>query len=111
MNDGPIETYLDRLFVELRQSRPRDARWILAEAEAHLRDAANEVTVAIVIFGVSGAWMAGLAVDAMAVSSGHGSGQWLSAALVALAAASVFGTRLLRDLSAQPLSFRHPVEG
>ena len=57
-------------------------------------------TIATVIFGVSGAWMAGLGIDALAVSSGHGSGQWLSAALVALTAAGIFGTRLLRDLSA-----------
>jgi hypothetical protein len=57
-------------------------------------------TIATVLFGLSATWMGGLGIDALAVSSGHGSGQWLSAALVALGAAGVFGTRLLRDLSA-----------
>ena len=41
-----------------------------------------------------------LGIVALAVRSGHGSGQWLSAALVALTAAGVFWTRLMRDLSA-----------
>ena len=34
MNGGPIGTYLDNLFVELRRSSPRDARTLLNEAEA-----------------------------------------------------------------------------
>ena len=42
--------------------------------------------------------MAGLGVDALIVSSGHGAGQWLSAAPVALAAGLGFGLRLLRDI-------------
>jgi len=42
MNDGPIENYLDNLFVELRRNDPRGARSMLNEAEAHLRDAADE---------------------------------------------------------------------
>ena len=42
MKDGPIDDYLDKLFVELRQSSPRDARSMLNEAEAHLRDSADE---------------------------------------------------------------------
>ena len=42
MNDGPIENYLDNLFVELRRNDPRSARSMLHEAEAHLRDAADE---------------------------------------------------------------------
>ena len=254
MNDGPIDNYLDQLFVQLKRSSPRDARSMLAEAEAHLRDSADEAvragmgqeqaeaeavhrfgqarlvatsdrardrswvargtfmsawslgawgavavgvsglvagamrlaggtnqflagpwsgsgitasdcarwlsgyphagscaqaamadwaneivvyrvalgiiglvalavlwlarrrlfpgprwsplpatvvdTVATTIFGLSGTWLAGLGLDAWVVSSGHGSGQWLSAAPVALLAAAVFGTRLLRDLRA-----------
>src|SRR5581483_6712557 len=39
---GPIERYLDDLFLELRASVPRDARAMLSEAEAHLRDVADE---------------------------------------------------------------------
>ncbi len=55
-------------------------------------------TIATTVFGMSGVWLAGLGVDAWAVSAGDGSGQWLSAAPVALVAAAVFGARLLRDL-------------
>jgi hypothetical protein len=40
MNDDPIEVYLDDLFVHLRGS-PRSIRRVLAEAEAHLRDAVD----------------------------------------------------------------------
>ena len=42
MTDSPIERYLDKLFVELRANNPRDARSLLSETEAHLRDAADE---------------------------------------------------------------------
>ncbi|MDQ6910990.1 MAG: hypothetical protein M3Z84_09465 [Actinomycetota bacterium] len=42
MTDGPIERYLDDLFVELRRTSPRDARSLLSETESHLRDAADE---------------------------------------------------------------------
>ncbi len=56
-------------------------------------------TIATTLFGISGVWLAGLGIDALIVSSGHGAGQWLSAAPVALAGAVVFGFRLLRGLS------------
>jgi len=72
-------------------------RWLPANRWAPLPATVVD-TVATTIFGLSGAWLAGLGVDTWVVSAGHGSGQWLSAALVALAAATVFGTRLLRDL-------------
>lgn len=39
--DSPIEDYLDELFLASRSSTPRDARHLLVEAEAHLRDAAT----------------------------------------------------------------------
>ncbi|MDX6367184.1 MAG: hypothetical protein QOK30_2260 [Nocardioidaceae bacterium] len=55
-------------------------------------------TIALTAFGAAGVWTLGLGVDAIAVSSGHGSGQWLSAAPVALLAAAVFGLRLLGNL-------------
>jgi hypothetical protein len=37
--DSPVEAYLDRLHVELSTIEPRQARHMMAEAEAHLRDA------------------------------------------------------------------------
>ena len=42
MSDSPIEDYLDDLFTHLRTAAPRDARAMLAEAEGHLREAADE---------------------------------------------------------------------
>jgi hypothetical protein len=55
-------------------------------------------TIALTAFGSAGVWTLALGVDAIAVSSGQGSGQWLSAAPVALLAAAVFGLRLLGNL-------------
>ena len=63
-------------------------------------------TIATTVFGASGVWLAGLGIDALIVNSGHGAGQWLSAAPVALVAGLVFGFRLLRDVS--PASPRTP---
>jgi hypothetical protein len=74
-------------------------RWLPAQRWAPLPATVAD-TVATTIFGLSGAWLAGMGVDTWVVSAGHGSGQWFSAAPVALAAAAVFGTRLLRDLNA-----------
>ncbi|PZS20392.1 MAG: hypothetical protein DLM57_01365 [Pseudonocardiales bacterium] len=59
-------------------------------------------TIALTIFGTAGCWTLGLGVDAIVGASGHGAGQWLSAAPVALAAAAIFGWRLLRDLRGDP---------
>jgi hypothetical protein len=55
-------------------------------------------TVAVTLFSGAALWTAGMGVDLVAIDSGHGSGQWLSAALVALLAAVVFGVRLARTL-------------
>jgi hypothetical protein len=55
-------------------------------------------TIAATLFCVGGVWTLGLGIDAIAVSSGDGSGQWLSAAVVALIAAGGFGARLICDL-------------
>ena len=74
-------------------------RWLPAQRWAPLPPAVVD-TIATTLFGASGIWLAGLGVDAWVVSAGHGSGQWLSAAPVALVAAAVFGARLLRDLRA-----------
>lgn len=59
-------------------------------------------TVAATLFGISGIWLAGLGIDALVVSSGHGAGQWLSAAPVALAAGLLFGLRLMREVRFAP---------
>ncbi|MDP9072665.1 MAG: hypothetical protein M3N98_00585 [Actinomycetota bacterium] len=56
-------------------------------------------TIGTTLFGLAGVWLAGLGIDALIVSSGHGAGQWLSAAPVALAAGVVFALRLQRDVS------------
>ena len=55
-------------------------------------------TLATTVFGLSGVWLAGLGIDALIVNSGHGAGQWLSAAPIAVASAIVFGVRLIGDL-------------
>jgi hypothetical protein len=57
-------------------------------------------TVAVTLFGASGVWLLGMGVDAVVVASGHGAGQWLSAAPVALSLAAVFALRLIHDLRA-----------
>jgi hypothetical protein len=59
-------------------------------------------TIATTLFGITGVWLAGLGIDALIMSSGHGAGQWLSAAPVALAAGLLFGLRLVRDVSRVP---------
>jgi hypothetical protein len=63
-------------------------------------------TIAATLFGIGGLWTLGLGVDAIAVSSGDGSGQWLSAAIVALVAAGIFGIRLIRDLRPDAPSYQ-----
>ncbi len=55
-------------------------------------------TIAAAGFTVAGVWLLATSVDAVVVSHGDGAGQWLSAAPVALAAAAVFGLRLIHDL-------------
>jgi hypothetical protein len=55
-------------------------------------------TLAVALFGAAALGTLVLGLNAMLTSSGHGSGQWLSATPVALALAVVFGTRLLEDL-------------
>jgi hypothetical protein len=78
-------------YVILRRRAARFDRW--SALPATVSD-----TVAVTLFGVAGLWTLGLGVDAIAVSSGDGSGQWLSAAPVALVAAAVFGVRLWRNV-------------
>lgn len=54
-------------------------------------------TIAATLFTASAAWTTALGVDAIVVNS-SGWGQWFSAAVVAAAAAVVFGVRVLREL-------------
>jgi len=105
--DWAVETVVYRLalgvlgvaalaaFVVLRRRWTRAGRW--TSLPSTVVD-----TIAVTLFGAGGVWLAGLGVDAVVVASGHGAGQWLSAAPVALAAASVFGIRLWRDLQGRP---------
>lgn len=121
--DDPIEVYLDQLLVELRGS-PRMVRRVLAESEAHLRDAVGDGVdpgEAVRRFGdarsvavacnrqtgvpVSVLLRQPLLAACLPASVGwrttSGLGQWLSAALVSAAVGAAFGMWLLRTL-------RHP---
>jgi hypothetical protein len=55
-------------------------------------------TVACTLFLLAGGWTLGSAIDAVVVADGARSGQWFSAAPVALAAAVGFGWRGRQDL-------------
>jgi hypothetical protein len=79
------------IFVVARRRSTRVHGWEL------LPPAVSDA-IAATLFCVGGVWTLGLGIDAIAVTSGDGSGQWLSAAVVALVAAGVFGIRLIRDL-------------
>jgi hypothetical protein len=83
------------VYVGLRRRGMRNGRWVA------LPTAVTD-TIAVTLFAAAGLGTLGLGVEAIAGSSGHGSGQWLSAAPVALAATAVFGLRLLRDLRTMP---------
>jgi len=79
------------VFILLRKRWLRQRRWATLPGEV-------TNTIAVTLFGVAGLWTLGMGIDAMLVSAGNGSGQWLSAAPVALAAAVLFGIRLVRDI-------------
>jgi hypothetical protein len=61
--------------------------------------------VATTAFGAIGVWLAGLGIDAIVVRSGDGAGFWLTAAPIALAAAAVYGRRLVHDIN-PPTAYR-----
>ena len=82
-------------FLWLRRRWSKDNRWVVLPSMV-----VN--TIAMTVFGLSGIWLLGLGIDAIIVSSGHGAGQWLSAGPIAMAAAIVFGLRLLADLRRAP---------
>jgi hypothetical protein len=60
-------------------------------------------TIGAGAFGAAAAWTLGMGLDSVAVEAGRGSGQWFSAAPVALAAAAYFAIRLVRELRVQPV--------
>ena len=64
-------------------------------------------TIGALSFCVAGFWLTGMGIDALAVSSGHGAGQWLSAAPVALALGAVFAWRLFNALRNPNKPSRH----
>ena len=59
-------------------------------------------TIAVTAFGAAGVWTLGMGIDAIVQSSAGGSGQWLSAAPIALVAATVYAVRLVRKCVSQP---------
>ena len=56
------------------------------------------VTVATSLYGVAAAALALLSLDSLLVAGGDGTGQWLSAAIVAAAMAVVYGVSLYRTV-------------
>jgi hypothetical protein len=88
---GLLGTLALAVFVVIRRRSSRVHGWAL------LPPAVSDA-IAATLFCVGGLWTLGLGINAIAATSGDGSGQWLSAAVVALIAAAVFGVRLIRDL-------------
>lgn len=80
-------------FLAIRRRIPRAGRWGLLPSPV-----INAVGAAA--FGGAGLWLSGLGADAIVTSSGHGAGQWLSAAPIALALGMAFAVRLISDLRA-----------
>ena len=60
-------------------------------------------TIAVVAFGVAGLWALAMGIDAVTSTAGLGSGQWFSAAPVALVAVGIYGVRLIRNLRQRPV--------
>lgn len=75
--------------------------WLRRRGERAVLPPAVGNTVALTLFAAGGVWTLAMGVQTFSVSSGEGSGQWLSASPVALVAAAVFGWRVLRDLRTQ----------
>ena len=94
------------IFLVVRKRWTRRQRW------ATLPPAVSD-TIAMTLFGAAGVWTLAMGIDAIVNAAGHGSGQWLSAAPVALGAAGVFGVRLIRDvrspLGTPPMAPARPV--
>jgi hypothetical protein len=77
------------------------ARRFLGRGAGRLLPGQVNDTIAVTLFVAAAVVMTALGIDAIVTSSGRGSGQWLSAAPVALAAAAIYGVRLTGTL-------RHP---
>ena len=78
-------------------------RWLLTQRWTTLPPLVTD-TIAVTCFGVAGLWTFLMGLDLAATASGRGSGQWFAAAPVALAAAVVFGIRLVRDIRERPVA-------
>ena len=76
------------------------AYWLLRRRVARISLLPRPIcdTVAVTLFSAAALWTAGMGVDLVIIDSGHGSGQWFSAALVAGSAGAIFGVRLVRSL-------------
>lgn len=83
------------MFVALRRRWTRAHRWTALPSTV-------VDTLATTLFGLSGVWLLGLGIDAVVVNAGHGAGQWLSAAPVAMMMTAVFCMRLVHDLRHDP---------
>ena len=90
------------LLLLRRRWLPR-GRWVMLPALV-------DDTIAVTFFAIGGLWALLLGVDAVVVNSGNGSGQWFSAAPVALAALAVFSVRLIRDLRASGAAPTRPLQ-
>jgi hypothetical protein len=67
-------------------------------AHGAMLPAAIQDTIAVSLFAAAGFATLAMGVDSVVASAGTGSGQWLSAALVAFVAAAAFGIRLFRTV-------------
>jgi hypothetical protein len=65
-------------------------------------------TAAVTASAAAAIWTTGMAIDMIAINSGRASGQWLSGAVIALAAACIFAARLIRTLRNSPRSAMQP---
>jgi hypothetical protein len=74
------------------------ARRVLGGRAGRLLPRQVNDTIAVTLFLAAAVVMTALGVDAIVTSAGRGSGQWLSAAPVALAAAALYGARLTGTL-------------
>mgnify|MGYP001404502404 CR=1 FL=1 len=83
------------VFVLLRRRWRRAGRWVVLPSSV-------VDTIAATLFGLAGVWLLGLGIDDVIVASGHGAGQWLSAAPVALVAGGFFAARLVGDVRRGP---------
>jgi len=103
LSDWAAETVYYRIAIGVLGAMALLAFGLLRRRRAHAQrwttlPSAVSNTIAVTAFGAAGCWTLGLGVSAIVTNSGHGSGQWFSAAAVALGAAGGFGWRLVHDV-------------